>query len=67
MVNMVKNTFLVIRHGDRTPNTDFPSNPYAEEDWPNGYNSLTVVYTVHYYNITLNYDLILYLDYILSL
>lgn len=32
---------VLYRHGDRTPIQTFPSDPYQEQDWPNGFGQLT--------------------------
>jgi len=34
-------TQILFRHGDRSPTGNFPSNPYGEDAWPNGFSQLT--------------------------
>lgn len=32
----------VFRHGDKTPDTTFPTDIYQDESWPNGFGQLTM-------------------------
>ncbi|GCB74855.1 hypothetical protein scyTo_0020272 [Scyliorhinus torazame] len=42
---------LIYRHGDRSPVHGYPTDPYTEKDWPQGYGQLTQVGMRQHYEL----------------
>ncbi|XP_066485263.1 prostatic acid phosphatase-like [Tiliqua scincoides] len=47
----LKFVLLVMQHGDRTPLDTYPTDPYKEDNWPQGFGQLTTVGLQQHYQL----------------